>query len=55
MDKEQKTRSGDGGDRFSEVTFSLQWEVLREEHLGQEIAWYVYRIKSRPMWQEHSK
>lgn len=53
-DKRQKTRSRDGGDGFSEeVTFSLHCEVLGEEHFGQEIAWCVYGIRSRPAWQEH--
>ena len=48
--------SGDGGEGFSEeIMFSLWWEVLGEELFRQEIAWCVYRIKSRRMWLEHSK
>ena len=47
--------SGDGGEGFSEeIMFSLWWEVLGEL-FRQEIAWCVYRIKSRRMWLEHSK
>ena len=52
----QKNRSGDCGEGFcEEVTFSLRWKVLGEEYFGQKIVWCVYRIKSRPMWLEHSK
>lgn len=39
----QKNRSGDGGKGFSEeVTFSVPWQVLGEEHFWQEIVWCVF-------------